>query len=150
VAAGVTAQTSDRPGPPEIRVRIEVEQAAYEVGDSIRLRVTLQNVSSRDLQVLGRGTAFFVELVVSDANGSRIEPRLPDHHRVQQAGGPARTWKAQTDLPVGGGKWIDLSYWGYELKSPGEYTITGIPVVLSLSLETAATVSSNEVRITLE
>jgi len=60
--------------PGALRVELSADRAIYHVGDPVRLRIILQNVSNVPLSHHLNGPANDFVLNVLDASGARIEP----------------------------------------------------------------------------
>jgi hypothetical protein len=151
-ATGAHAQEIARQGAPGMHVRIETDRETYRVGEPISVQLTLQNRSAHKIEYVGGSPAGFADLVIHDASGRKVEPSLPPAWQI--ASGPFRTLMPQEEFRIGArgkGAWIDLKVWGYELRSPGKYTITRIPMVGGPNTEpNSKTVRSNEVTVTIE
>jgi hypothetical protein len=149
-AGGADGQTSARVSASEVRVRIEADQATYRIGDTIKVRLTVQNMSSQPLPFLPRTEPpGLVDLFLLDAIGRRVAPTLPPKGQI--SGGRLDSLAAHSELKLAGGAWLDLSDWGYDLQSPGDFTITGIPLIgWSMVQSDETSLRSNEVKITIE
>jgi hypothetical protein len=135
----------------DIHAVIETPRPAYHVGDTIRVRISLTNVSNdtigfypappwaQVLLVLKRNG----EVVQATTRpwgiaGSSLSARLSPHETVVWG------WDQKFE-------WNPLAAWGYHLREPGTYTIVGIPQVSAARgvVEDLTTVRSNVVTITV-
>jgi hypothetical protein len=134
-AAGLHAQAPARASGRGVNLHIETDRPAYTVGDSVRVRVTLQNVTGASIEYVSQPPVAQARLRVLDAKGNKIpaEPShaaqdLPSTRPVTLAPGAKHTIKWQ------GKEWLNLQDWGYELRTPGMYTIVGLPGVVGPKL----------------
>jgi hypothetical protein len=146
------AQSFERRSASQVHVQVETNRTTYRIGDSVKVRLTLQNVSAEPVKIMRDVPRRLVRLRMMDRNGKLVEP---DGSRVTQRfvgsqrpftlkGGEALTLRWQ------GQEWMDLHEWEYGLKAPGTYTIVGIPRVWSHTLTPNSSVRSNfvEIRVT--
>lgn len=130
-ASGLYAQVAKRSSLRDAHVILQTDQSSYHSGDSIRVRLTLRNVSSHSVRFPPISLPGLVRLQVYDADGNRIKPGAP----LYTSGGGGPNW----DLDPGeertlkgwtGHEWLNLrDWWGYGLRAPGQYTIIGIPML---------------------
>jgi hypothetical protein len=68
-------------------------------------------------------------------------------------GGPYHTIKAGAESTLRGqkkeGEWLSLRDWGFDLQSPGHYTLLGVPDLANPHLTPDTTVRSNKVTFTI-
>jgi hypothetical protein len=120
-----TAVSPDSSYPFELTM--ELQQATYRVGDSIKARLTLRNSSSQPVKII-EPRPTLAEVRVIDAGGRTVAPTVLGEIEI------GRGWVYVMDphelLVLGkssGREWISLSSWGYDLRAPGTYTILGFP-----------------------
>jgi hypothetical protein len=133
-----------------VHALIELEHPTYHVGDSIRVRASLTNISNDTIWLDGKPPWRQVRLLVTGRDGQPVKKRweeggggtgtvvvrLAPHQTVVQA------WNGQD--------WLRLEGWGYDLRAPGHYTIVGIPVVTGMWVEADwRTVRSNRATFTI-
>jgi hypothetical protein len=147
--ASLSAQASGRASARAVHLQIETERSEYHVGDIIRVRVTVHNTSGAAVEYVSQPPTSQARLRVLAADGHRL-PAGPS--------GAAQDLPSTrpVTLPAGGhyalswlGKeWLDLRDWGYDLRTPGQYTIVGVPGVGGPNLRPDfETVRSNRARI---
>lgn len=153
--SSVRAQESAWSGPRynarDVTLKIEVGQSTYRVGDSINVRVTLRNSTGNPIAYTATGPTALAELRVFDAAGRPVEPTVI---------GPINfTHGWQQEIEAHGEKalydnakheWMNLRDWGYDLRTPGTYTIVGFPGLSGPRLTPDTTIRSNRVEITLK
>lgn len=129
LATDLGAQESGGQIPRGARLRIETSRSTYHSGDSIAVRLTLINPSSQPLKVLHLTPMAIASLVVMDAAGREIEPTAATAFHFSS--GPPSILAPNSEVTIRGrgGEWVNLRDWGYDLRSPGEYTIVGTPLV---------------------
>lgn len=113
----------------DIHAIIEPERTTYHVGDSIRVRVSLTNVSNDTIAFAPLPPPSQVKLVVT-RNGQVVQRRWAGGGGG--TGGAASTYLTpkQTAVQLWDGRpWLRLDGWGYDLKEPGTYTIVGVPQI---------------------
>jgi hypothetical protein len=129
LAVSLGAQEPDPGGAAGVQLRVETDQASYQVGDSIMVRLTLQNISDRPIRFQYGTYTGLVDLKVMDQAGRVIQPtvtrlgaKFSGPLRTLRAGGAMTLlhWKAP---PVR--EWLNLRDWGYEIRTPGRYKIVG-------------------------
>ena len=146
LASASKAQQSVRPGGPDVRLRIETDQPAYRIGDSIRVRLTLRNLSGDPVRFENANYVELATLKVYQA-GREIRPTVQGVRG--EGGGPTLTLKPGQEMTLLYGDsppertWLNLRDWGYEIDTPGRYTIVGYPA-LSGMMSDHNTVRSNE------
>jgi hypothetical protein len=152
----------------DFRLRIETDHSDYHVGDSILVRLTLLNVSSHTVAFFGASATGLTQLLVSSEDGHRIGTTLPRVDHIwwgrtcdldpgQEVGLPGQERTNRGELTGRGLVWVNLRYWGYDIRSPGEYTIVGMPLVFEVNPEHPrsllgqdTTVRSNEAKFTIQ
>lgn len=128
LATCLDAQSRPRYSARDLNVRIEMDRPTYGVGDSIRVRLTLRNVSAKPVRIPSVSPMSLIRLRVYDAAGHQVKPG-PFGSAVINGG---------SDWPLGAGSdvilkdwqghnWMNLRDWGYDLRAPGRYSIVGIP-----------------------
>ncbi len=167
-AVSLTAQQPAHATARDLHLSIQTNRLTYSVGDSILVRLALRNVSSHTIAVPSWSATHMAQLVVYDEDGHRIKTMLPRTEAIgwgrtlmMEAGkevdvpGQERTGRRD---PTGKGLvWINLQQWGYDIRSPGQYTIVGMPLVFEpdpehprLLLRQDTTVRSNKAKITIQ
>jgi hypothetical protein len=153
--AAAVLHSQESPGPGQakryardVHLLIETDRTIYRVGDTIRVRVSMVNTSDQRILFFADGTE--TELIVRAADGQVVKPggqQMP----ASTSGMPAMLLPHQT-APWGWREddWQYLSDWGFQLQTPGRYTIRGLPRLTYPGLEPDhETVRSNTVTITL-
>jgi hypothetical protein len=133
----------------DIHARIEMHRSTYSLGDTACVRVTLVNTSDRRVGYTERGTADMVHLVVK-RNGQVVHPNVEP---AGSASASIANFQPRAAWPLADGQWVPITFWGYRLEEPGQYTIVGIPQIWSGYRETkpdTTTVRSNEVAFTVK
>jgi hypothetical protein len=149
-ATSALAQGASRRSGRDVHLRIETNQAAYHVGDSIAVRLTLRNISASPVRFVADPPVVQARLQVYDGEGRLVEPTLP--RPLQRSSGRPVTLKAGGSMTLGSNDqaWLNLRDWGYDLRTPGRYTITGLPGVVGPELDPDyATVRSNKATFTI-
>jgi len=151
-AEALVAQQAPGHGKPQRRARdvhllIETDRTIYRVGDTIRVRVSMINTSDQRILFFSAGDD--TELIVWAADGQVVKrgKQMP----ASTSGMPAVLLPHQT-APWGWREddWQYLSDWGIQLRTPGRYTIRGLPRLTYPGLEPDhETVRSNTVTITI-
>jgi hypothetical protein len=144
------AQGIPRDSNPDIFLQIETDRSTYSVGDPIRVRLKLKNRSEYPLYYeRGLNYILMADLRLHDANGQEV---LRAVHRVRGEGsGPRVALPGGAErqimhwLDVPDPEWLNLRDWGYELRAPGTYTISGFPIVIPRD----SAERSNRVQITI-
>jgi hypothetical protein len=150
-AAALHGQEPARASARGVHLRIETDRPTYHVGDTIRVRLTLQNRSGAAVEYNSQPPIVQARLRVLDAAGvpvppgpSRAAQDLPSTRPVTIAAGQKSTlrWLDR--------EWLSLEDWGYDLRTPGRYTIVGVPGVAGPALTPDyETVRSNRATITI-
>jgi hypothetical protein len=149
-ASSLTAQTNF--GASDVHLRIETERSTYRAGDSIRVRLTLLNLSGSDIQYWSEAPKHLARLRVLNGGGSPVDTistgsqgYVGNSRKVTMKSG------AESTLRWVDGEWINLRDWGYELRTPDQYVIVGVPGIAGPNLQQDLdTPRSNEVTITIE
>ena len=148
------AQAPARYSARDVHLRIETDRPTYRVGDSIRVRLTLRNVSDHPVRFESATYTVLARLRVYDAAGHQVKPTL--RGVGGRGGGPKLTLKAGAEATLLYWKspprqeWLNLQDWGYHLRVPGRYAIVGIPGVGGLELTPDyETARSNEATFTI-
>lgn len=133
-AANAVAQGTHRRSARDVHLRIETDRPAYHVGDSIALRLTLRNVSAAAVRFVSDPPAVQARLQVYDAEGRLVQPAFP--RPLQRSSGRPFTLKAGESVTLRwqNRDWLNLRDWGYDLRTPGQYTIAGLPGVVGPEL----------------
>lgn len=150
-AASLGAQEPSRRDARSVHLRIETDRPTSHIGDSIAVRLTLRNVSPSPVRFVTDPPVVQARLRVYNAEGRQVEPafsrvlqRYPSTRPVTLEAGAAAT------LNWLGREWLNLRDWGYDLRSPGRYTIVGLPGVVGPELAPDyETVRSNRATITI-
>jgi hypothetical protein len=146
------AQAAARHHARVVRVRIEADKATYEVGEPIKVRLTLRNVSSEAIAFRSSVPRLYVSLHVTDEGNraldvdQRLINQFPSGHWGRESylkGGEERVLKWEDS------EWMNLQDWGYRISNPGRYTITGTPYVWGDKLVLDKSIRSNEATITV-
>ncbi len=150
-AARMSAQEPGRRSARDVHLGIETDRPTYRVGDSIAVRLTLRNGSSAPVRYVSDPPVVQARLRVYDADGSQVEPAFSHARQAYQSGRPVTLGAGgAVTLKWQGQEWLNLRDWGYDLRVPGRYTITGLPGVVGPELTPDyETVRSNRATITI-
>lgn len=153
LASSLGAQAQVPRSARDVHVRIETDRRTYRVGGPVKVRLTLQNLSSHPVRYISNPPAYLVSFQITDDEGREVKPGVPGltqrlsmtpRHAALQAG-EERTLRWQKS------EWIDLQDWSYDFRERGRYTIVGIPMIAGRELKPDRnTVRSNEVTFTIE
>jgi hypothetical protein len=135
----------------DVHLLIQTEQPTFRVGEPIRVRVSLVNTSERGIAFFPQGAEYDTQLIVTKSDGQVIRPDGPRAAPWAISGMPHVVRPHQTQ-PLGwrDGEWLLLAGWGYQLRTPGQYTIVGLPRLGYPDMEPDdTTVRSNTVTITI-
>jgi hypothetical protein len=138
LTSSLSAQTPGQGSGRDVHVSIETDRATYRVGEPIKVRLTLHNISPNPVQFSGPWPSLpmaDVNLVVTDESNHKLEKDY-EHGGGQLVLQPGR-WR-QTELTGGGSwtlsyngsEWMDLEGWYYRIAKPGRYVITGVPSLM--------------------
>jgi hypothetical protein len=126
-----------------VHAHIEVKKQTVRVGDPAMVRVTLRNASSEPVVFTYLSAARQVGLRVLDATGAAIKPtgwRQPSL-AVAKVRLPGKELLLRNSQ---GKEWVSLEEWGYDLRTPGSFTIVGIPMISGPGVIPDGTVRSNQ------
>ncbi len=151
VAAILNAQEPGRRNARDVHLRIETDRRTYRFGDSIAVRVSLRNMSPTPVRFVTDPPVLQARLRVYDAGGARLEPAFPPVMQDIVSRRPMTLGAGQTIvLQWMGAEWLHLRDWGYDLRTPGRYTIVGLPGVVGPELTPDyETVRSNRATFTI-
>jgi hypothetical protein len=137
----------------DIHAVITSDQAAYHVGDTVRLQIALTNVSDGSIGFLGLPPWAQVVLVIR-RSGAAV-PATAEPWGIAGAGVSSFTRLDAHKTVVWGWdqkfEWNPLEAWGFHIHDPGTYTIEGIPQITAPRgvVEDLTTVRSNVVTISV-
>lgn len=122
----VNGQDPAARGKNDLHLRIEVNQSSFHAGQPILLRLTLLNASGHPTTHESGSHTGLARIRVYDSNGKEIP--MTGRPLGGRVGGAPHTLKASGELPVSKSGfpervWLDLRDWGYELWTPGSYTL---------------------------
>ncbi len=134
--AAAQSSTITRPtvdlAPSDLRLLIETDRTTYRLGDSIRVRLTLVNSSSRRIVIPVLDAQSMAALLIHDATGRKVAPTVSDSRRPTSGPPiPLEPLKPQEEMVLkwAHSKWVNLREFGYELEFPGCYAISGFPLL---------------------
>lgn len=132
----------------DIHAQIEIQRAAYSLGDTACVRISLVNTSDRPVGYMAAtGASDMVHLVIKRA-GQPLKPN------VEPAGSASRTMASFPPRAVGplaSGQWVPITDWGYQIQEAGDYTIEGVPQIWGpLAAPDTVTVRSNQVAFSIQ
>lgn len=114
-----------------LTVQIQSDRATYDPGDSIKLRVSIRNLSSQTLNVFNGSPWHEIDIVVIDRSGNKIErtgPRDSTTYKGLLGGGAREIAPGQlVTFQWNGQAWSDLGHWGFNLSRSGTYTVRAVP-----------------------
>ena len=131
-------------------LRIQTERSTYKVGEPIRVRVTLRNMSGHRVETILEITPPLPPcefLTVQGEPSTRTIPGVPGRLR-----GPALRMDAGTEVILRGPdrtSWINLQDWGYSLQEPGRYEISGFTEAIGWTPNPTVPESSNRVEFSI-
>lgn len=128
VAQVLAAQQVTHGNGRDIHGSVETERATYRAGDTVRVRISLNNLSDVPISFSPYPPWDQVKLLIT-RDGQRIAPTL-----TFGGGGsasPAYTLKPRQSWTLG---WLDETWWsladyGYDVRAPGTYGIQVIPQI---------------------
>lgn len=114
-----------------LAVEIESDKSAYQVGEPIKIRISIKNTSAEDYSLSAVPPWAFCSLTVLDANNQPVpNSGLRFGWRITT---PGKTYRSRSTQAVGFDDpysnsqrfvyWAPLSIWGYSLNKAGAYTI---------------------------
>ena len=133
-----------------VRAHIEVKKQTVRVGNPAMVRVTLRNVSSEPVAFTYLSAARQVGLRVLDATRTAIKPtgwRQPSLAVAKVRLDPGKELILRNSQ---GKEWVSLEEWGYDLRTPGSYSIVGIPMISGPGVTPDRTVRSNQAWLLVE
>ncbi|MFZ1016726.1 MAG: hypothetical protein WAN39_02520 [Candidatus Cybelea sp.] len=145
-----------------ISVQLESDKPVYRVGEPIRLRLRLTNLTSQEIYAPSISPYDVGRIAILDAGGVPV-PLSTEHFIQFGYEGDARTTRLDPGKPVvmyyndptRSGEirdWADIRQWEYSLTQPGNYTITASVKLGAFGEhepQFVTTAGSNEVRITI-
>jgi len=116
-------------------MRLDADRTVYAVREPIQLRVTITNASGQYYAVTWAPPWQQCRLLVADGAGEVLVSTGRRGGNTASARNivefpPGKTLVADFPDPKAAFRsleWADLSYWGYSLTKPGDYTITAVP-----------------------
>jgi hypothetical protein len=106
----------------DIELDLELRQAEYKAGDPIEVRLTLRNKTDHMVLVPAVTHTTLAPLRVIDANGRELRPGPAGIIAEARGYAGIEAWQSVT-LENDGGEWLDLRDWGYDVRTPGTYTV---------------------------
>lgn len=118
-------------------IRLDSDRPVYTIGEPIQLRLTITNASGQYYAVTWAPPWQQCRLLVADGEGKILASTGRRGGNTASARNimefpPAKTLVAEYPDPKAAFRaleWADLTYWGYSLAKPGDYTITAVPVL---------------------
>ena len=145
-----------------IMARIETDKSSYRVGEPIKIRLTLENVTQQQIYYIAAAPYEISDLHVSE-NGQRL--------LVSGGRGPCICEGSVSSIPLPPGKpiiveyndrrsngalrqWAYIQDWGYNLTQPGYYSLAVSPAVNAIGatgpeFRTSSAGKSNVLHITI-
>jgi hypothetical protein len=120
-------QAKDYPG--AISVQLSSDRSTYKVGDDVKLRITIRNVSNTTIPLFYMRGSNDVTIEVKDTQGQILKPNTKPlgtyccGSLTQVDFDPGSQWVETKELQ-GPGEWMSARVWGYAFTTPGRYTIT--------------------------
>ena len=139
--SGIARAASGAPAQKPFSLTLSGPQEAVKVGQPVPMKITLTNISGRELLIIGsrhpRGAEDDFQLCVRDAQGNlaAMKPREPS--QGSQAGGSWAPGQSFTDK-------FDLGE-SFDLTKPGKYTVQ----LKRKDVKTGVEVESNTVTVTV-
>jgi hypothetical protein len=146
LATAPAAQQPPKPSAGDVHMIIEADRQMYRVTDTVKVRITLKNVSRSPVGWNPIHHENDVRLIVATEDGKVVKP-------VLSFGAAGFSWGQYVKLEPQESltwPWFPLTDWGYALFFPSTYSIVGIPLVARYGVEPdRETVRSNQVTFTL-
>jgi hypothetical protein len=99
-------------------IRLEADKQAYRLGEPIKLRASITNVSGQPYSILYWPPPAMLPLLILDSHGTQVSPTT--HGVIERISGSYQLAPGET-VSLG---WVEISRYGYALIQPGSYTIT--------------------------
>jgi|GEM_PF-4163761 len=113
-----------------IRLSMKTNAQVYRLGEPIKVRIEIRNISPYDLLIFGGSPWFRAALRVTDAAGKAVPQ---SHIHVGDNFHYLDNWDlapgTSTVLQWKGQEWSDIGNFGFELTTPGEFAISAVPIV---------------------
>jgi len=132
------AQRPDQGVPNVVNLRIETARSTVRGTDPITVRLTLVNHSSEKQVIASAPPTALAALHVYDEAGNEIKPTLPVATPIWSGRPLSVAPGAELVLRWAGREWLELRDWGFDLRAPGNYRISGDPVVGSVKMAQVA------------
>jgi hypothetical protein len=102
-------------------VQLETNKQMYTLGEPVKIRVSITNVTSEPYNILYWPLVGMFPLLIQDSSGAQIAPTVPG---VLE--GPINSSEVYQLAPRGTvtTRWIEIRNYGYALTQPGAYTVT--------------------------
>jgi hypothetical protein len=134
-----------------VKLKIEATQSVYHAGDSIALRLTLHNLSGRQIIYTATTATGLAQLRVLDSEDRPIKRNVSGRASFTKGDDATLAPQEQKVLEgIDGKEWISLRDWGYDLRVPGTYTIVGFPMIIGRGVPLDTTVRSNRLRVKIK
>ena len=125
---------------PRLSLSIQADQASYEIGQTIRLKVTVTNITTHDILVPARDP-YMYRIVAADANGKAVAEIPPRSDEVRIGSGLLATLKPKESLTDDVNASVALDF-----SKPGKYFVR---VLSAADSDAGKPVASNVVNITV-
>lgn len=135
---GAAAQGPDQSVTNGVNLRIEMARATVSGNDPITVRLTLVNQSPKKQVIASAPPTALAALHVYDDAGNEIKPTLPVATPIWSGRPLTVAAGAELVLRWAGREWLELRDWGFDLRAPGNYKISGDPVVGSVKMAQVA------------
>lgn len=122
--------TDTRMGARDMQLHLEVQQATYKLGEPTRVRLTLRNTFNHPILIMDGSPSIIVPLHIFDAHGHEIKPAAVGFMSTGRGLVPIAP-NTEVTLKIHGQEWLDLRDFGYDLRTPGSYTIVRDPKQLT-------------------
>jgi len=118
------------------RTRLQSDKTLYRIGEPIKLRLTVTNITARPYGAMWLPEFANFKLIVANSQGRTLTSKGTrvgynvSYGDIAQFP-PGKTLVSKFVNPEAGNKslseWAPIEYWGYDLGEPGDYTITALP-----------------------
>jgi hypothetical protein len=117
-------------------IRIEASKAVYRLGEPIRVRISLHNNTGEHYAVQAVPPWGLCKLVVLNSQAAFLPSKGQYPYRWSMIDiseyPPGRTATIEFSNPQNTSdfiEWVNIAYWGYVIKEPGNYTLLAVPNV---------------------
>lgn len=120
-------------------VGLETDRGTYALGQPIKLRFTIRNVTGSQIMATTNVPWAMFSLSIVDSKNQMLSTSGTEGYRISPAyqrryPPGAKVTLQYTDPSTNlTSEWVPVSFWGYNFAAPGKYFITAIPRLLGIS-----------------